>query len=108
MRQISSMAEKCAEAAYAQGEKIVLEIHNNSLVETVESGLRLVNMVGAGSIGLIHDAGNMYITHTIMEENRSFKCAADHQPLFDEETGYSGRLTQDHKTEGLLRTVRKT
>ncbi|RKN80535.1 sugar phosphate isomerase/epimerase family protein [Paenibacillus ginsengarvi] len=56
--------KKCAEAANAQGKKIVLEIHNNSLVETVESGLRLVGMVGADNMGLIHDAGNMYITDT--------------------------------------------
>lgn len=55
---------KCAEEAGKHGKRIVLEIHNVSLVETVESGLKLLELVGADNVGLIHDAGNMYITDT--------------------------------------------
>ncbi|MEF3307172.1 sugar phosphate isomerase/epimerase family protein [Paenibacillus sp. GYB003] len=55
---------KCAALAAEHGKSIVLEIHNVSLVETAESGLRLLDMVGASNVGLIHDAGNMYITDT--------------------------------------------
>lgn len=56
--------KKCAVAASEHGKRIVLEIHNVSLAETVESSLRIVNLVGEPNIGLIHDAGNMYITDT--------------------------------------------
>lgn len=55
---------RCAEEAKPHQVKIVLEIHNISLVETVESGLRLLNLVDQPNVGLIHDAGNMYITDT--------------------------------------------
>lgn len=55
---------KCAEEAREHGKRIVLEIHNVSLVETPDSALRLLTMIGADNVGLIHDAGNMYITDT--------------------------------------------
>ncbi|MDF2662684.1 MAG: xylose isomerase-like barrel protein [Paenibacillus sp.] len=55
---------KCAVEAKKHERKIVLEIHNISLAETVESSLRLVHLVGEDNVGLIHDAGNMYITDT--------------------------------------------
>ncbi|PYI52142.1 sugar phosphate isomerase/epimerase family protein [Paenibacillus flagellatus] len=55
---------KCAAEARKHDKRIVLEIHNVSLVETVESGLRLLDLVGEDNVGLIHDAGNMYITDT--------------------------------------------
>ena len=44
--------------------RIVLEIHNQSLVETTDSALRLLDLIGDDQVGLIHDAGNMYITDT--------------------------------------------
>lgn len=56
--------QRCADEAGKQGQSIVLEIHNISLVETVESGHRLLDLVGRSNVGLIHDAGNMYITDT--------------------------------------------
>jgi sugar phosphate isomerase/epimerase len=56
--------KKCAVEAGKQGKSIVLEIHNISLAETVDSSLRIVDLVGEDNIGLIHDAGNMYITDT--------------------------------------------
>ncbi|GIP38830.1 hypothetical protein J31TS4_21100 [Paenibacillus sp. J31TS4] len=55
---------RCAEEAEAHGIRIVLEIHNNSLVETVDSCMRLRGMIPAANLGFIHDAGNMYITDT--------------------------------------------
>ncbi|MFB4329998.1 sugar phosphate isomerase/epimerase family protein [Paenibacillus sp. CR_12] len=55
---------KCAEEARAAGKRIVLEIHNQSLVETTDSALRLLDLIGDDQVGLIHDAGNMYITDT--------------------------------------------
>jgi len=54
----------CAEEAKKQDVSVVLEIHNNSLVETVDSSLRLLSMIESDNIGMIHDAGNMYITDT--------------------------------------------
>lgn len=56
--------DRCAAEAKAQQAEIVLEIHNGSLVETVESSLRLLGMLEHDNVGMIHDAGNMYITDT--------------------------------------------
>ncbi|KQL54282.1 xylose isomerase [Heyndrickxia shackletonii] len=56
--------KKCAEKAKEYNKKIALEIHNMSLVETVEGGLKLLNKINEENVGLIHDAGNMYITDT--------------------------------------------
>lgn len=55
---------RCAVEAKACNIRIVLEIHNESLIETVESSLRLLNMLEYDNVGMIHDAGNMYITDT--------------------------------------------
>ncbi|GGD50226.1 sugar phosphate isomerase/epimerase family protein [Paenibacillus nasutitermitis] len=55
---------KCAGEARKHGKRVLLEIHNNSLVETPASALRLLKLVQDDNIGLIHDAGNMYITDT--------------------------------------------
>ncbi len=54
----------CAAEAEKYDKRIVLEIHNNSLVETSESAIRLLQLVDCNRVGLIHDAGNMYITDT--------------------------------------------
>ncbi|MGX4583202.1 sugar phosphate isomerase/epimerase family protein [Paenibacillus chitinolyticus] len=56
--------KKCAAEARRHEKKILLEIHNVSLIETVESSLRLLEMIGEDNVGLIHDAGNMYISDT--------------------------------------------
>jgi L-ribulose-5-phosphate 3-epimerase len=55
---------KCAERAQKLQIKLLLEIHNESLVETVDSSLRLLNLIEHDNVGMIHDAGNMYITET--------------------------------------------
>ncbi|QNK54894.1 sugar phosphate isomerase/epimerase [Paenibacillus sp. PAMC21692] len=54
----------CAEEAMKHKVKVLMEIHNDSLVETVEGSLRLLNMIDYDNVGMIHDAGNMYITDT--------------------------------------------
>lgn len=54
----------CAEEAKKHQVKVLMEIHNDSLVETVESSLRLLDMIDCDNVGMIHDAGNMYITDT--------------------------------------------
>ncbi|MFD0713837.1 sugar phosphate isomerase/epimerase family protein [Paenibacillus sp. GCM10027626] len=56
--------DRCAAAAKERGIDLVMEIHNISLVETVESSLRLLGMLKHDNVGMIHDAGNMYITDT--------------------------------------------
>ncbi|HZG58847.1 sugar phosphate isomerase/epimerase [Paenibacillus sp.] len=53
-----------AAEAKKQQAKILMEIHNDSLVETVEGSLRLLGMIEYDNVGMIHDAGNMYITDT--------------------------------------------
>ncbi|WP_245415745.1 sugar phosphate isomerase/epimerase family protein [Alteribacter populi] len=55
---------ECAVEAKKYNKNIVLEIHNISLVETVDNALRLLEMIDHENVGLIHDAGNMYITDT--------------------------------------------
>ncbi|MFD0961805.1 sugar phosphate isomerase/epimerase family protein [Paenibacillus chungangensis] len=56
--------ERCAQAAKGYDIDIVMEIHNGSIVETVEESLRLLSLIPSDNIGMIHDAGNMYITDT--------------------------------------------
>ncbi|MFD2671392.1 sugar phosphate isomerase/epimerase family protein [Marinicrinis sediminis] len=53
---------RCAEEADKLDKKIALEIHNQSLIEDVESALKLIQLVDHPRIGLIHDAGNMYVS----------------------------------------------
>lgn len=55
---------RTAELAGTFGLKILFEIHEGALVETADSAMRLVNMVGCDNAGLIHDPGNMYISGT--------------------------------------------
>lgn len=53
---------KLANIAKAYNLRITLEIHNESLVEDITHALQLLQMIQEDSVGLIHDAGNMYIT----------------------------------------------
>ncbi|SDD64867.1 Sugar phosphate isomerase/epimerase [Paenibacillus sp. UNCCL117] len=55
---------RCAEEAAKHHVRVILEIHNVSLVETVQDSLRLAALVNQPNLGFIHDAGNMYITDT--------------------------------------------
>lgn len=56
--------DKCADIAEKNNKRIALEIHNGSLIETVESANRFIKDLNRNNVGLIHDAGNMYITDT--------------------------------------------
>ncbi|WP_127578736.1 sugar phosphate isomerase/epimerase family protein [Paenibacillus koleovorans] len=56
--------DRCAAEAKKQGVRIILEIHNVSIAETVDSSLRLLSLIEHDNVGMIHDAGNMYITDT--------------------------------------------
>ncbi|WP_010283029.1 sugar phosphate isomerase/epimerase family protein [Bacillus timonensis] len=56
--------KKCSLLAKQFNKKVIVEIHNNSLVETVEDAIRILTMIEEDNVGLIHDAGNMYITDT--------------------------------------------
>ncbi|CAM3722844.1 sugar phosphate isomerase/epimerase family protein [Marinicrinis lubricantis] len=64
---------RCAIAAKKHDKKIVLEIHNNSLVETADTALKLLGMIGQENVGVIHDAANMYITDTDYGRDSVFK-----------------------------------
>jgi L-ribulose-5-phosphate 3-epimerase len=55
---------RCAEEAASYGVGIAVEIHNQSIVETADDAVRLMDLVGSANAGVIHDAGNMYITGT--------------------------------------------
>lgn len=56
--------EKCSELAKQYNKKIAMEIHNGSLIETVEAADRFIKTLDKDNVGFIHDAGNMYITDT--------------------------------------------
>ncbi|WP_129724790.1 sugar phosphate isomerase/epimerase family protein [Xylanivirga thermophila] len=55
---------KCADLAKMHNVRIAMEIHNGSLIETVEAAKAYVEQLNRDNVGLIHDAGNMYITDT--------------------------------------------
>lgn len=52
---------KCIAEADDSGIRLLIEIHNQTLVEDADSALRLLELTGGSGIGFIHDAGNMYI-----------------------------------------------
>lgn len=55
---------KCADLAGRYNKKIVMEIHNGSLIETIETADGFIKRLKKDNAGFIHDAGNMYITDT--------------------------------------------
>lgn len=56
--------EKSALLAKQYGKNVTMEIHNGNLIETLEAADDFVRTVNLDNLGLIHDAGNMYITDT--------------------------------------------
>lgn len=56
--------DRCAEAAKPYGIDIVLEIHNQTIIETAEECRKLRGLIQSENVGFIHDAGNMFITDT--------------------------------------------
>ena len=55
---------KCGDLASDYNVRLAMEIHNASLIETIDGAERLLEMINRENVGLIHDAGNMYITGT--------------------------------------------
>ena len=53
---------RLARMAKDASKRVALEIHNGSLVEDISHALAFLDQIGADNVGLIHDAGNMYIT----------------------------------------------
>jgi L-ribulose-5-phosphate 3-epimerase len=105
--------QRCALEAQAYDKKVLLEIHNGSLVETVQSGLKLVDMIDCDNVGLIHDAGNMFITDTDYGENSVLQLAKRlfHVHVKDERrvesTGQPGTFTNltRHGEENFLQCL---
>ncbi|NMA85337.1 MAG: sugar phosphate isomerase/epimerase [Epulopiscium sp.] len=56
--------KKCGILGKEYGKKVVMEIHNGSLIETIEAAKEFMDKLDCDHVGLIHDAGNMYITDT--------------------------------------------
>ncbi len=54
--------QKCADFAAQAGKRLAMEIHNVTLVESAEDAIKLLNMIDRDNVGVIHDAGNMYIS----------------------------------------------
>ncbi|MDI6618480.1 MAG: sugar phosphate isomerase/epimerase [Clostridiales bacterium] len=56
--------DKCADLAAQYKCRIAMEIHNGSLIETVEAADSFIKKVKRDNVGFILDPGNMYITGT--------------------------------------------
>lgn len=56
--------QRAADIAAKYDRTIGIEIHTDRLVETADSTLKFVEMVDRENVGIIHDAGNMYIVDT--------------------------------------------
>lgn len=52
---------RAADLAATYNRTVGLEIHSHRLTETVDSTLRLLELIDRDNIGVIHDAGNMFI-----------------------------------------------
>ncbi len=55
---------RAGDLAQMHNKKLVMEIHNNSLIETVEAARTMVDRINRPNVGLLLDPGNMYITDT--------------------------------------------
>ncbi|CCQ95807.1 Xylose isomerase domain-containing protein TIM barrel [[Clostridium] ultunense Esp] len=53
-----------SDIARSYRKRLVMEIHNGSLIETAEAAYHLLGLVDRSNLGVIHDAGNMFITDT--------------------------------------------
>lgn len=54
---------RAADRAAAYDRTIGLEIHSDRLTETVASTLRLLQLIDRDNVGVIHDAGNMFLVN---------------------------------------------
>lgn len=55
---------RAADLAAEYDATLAMEIHAHKLTETVDSTLRLIDMIDRENVGAIHDAGNMYLVDT--------------------------------------------
>lgn len=53
--------QSAADRAETYDKTVGLEIHSHRLTETVESTLRLIELIDRDNVSVIHDAGNMFI-----------------------------------------------
>lgn len=54
--------QKAADFAAPAGVKVVMEIHDGGLIESAYGAKRLLDLIDRPNAGVIHDAGNMYIS----------------------------------------------
>jgi sugar phosphate isomerase/epimerase len=55
---------KTADLARTAGKKVVLETHHRTLIETAQSCLKMLQMIGRENVGLIYDPSNFFLTPT--------------------------------------------
>lgn len=81
----SSWLKNAADLARNAGMNILVEIHFNTLVETVSSTLKLIHLVDRRNFGLIYDAANLYVANdnSIFESIRTLKPYIQHVHLKD-------------------------
>lgn len=58
---VADWLRRAADLVGEYDKRLALELHHGGLTETVESTLRLIELVDRENLGVIHDAGNMYI-----------------------------------------------
>jgi sugar phosphate isomerase/epimerase len=54
--------QKAADFAASAGVKVVMEIHDGGLIESAYGARKLLDIIDRDNVGVIHDAGNMYIS----------------------------------------------
>jgi sugar phosphate isomerase/epimerase len=54
--------QKACDLAAGYGIRLVMEIHNGELIESAEDAMRIIELTGRDNLGVIHDAGNMYVS----------------------------------------------
>ena len=69
--------QRAADIAATYDRTIGIEIHTDRLVETADSTLKFLDLVDRENVGVIHDAGNMYIVDTDFGEE-SVRKLGDH------------------------------
>ena len=53
--------QEIADLAKKHNKKIGIETHGNRIIETVDETIRLLEMVDRSNLGVIHDAGNLFL-----------------------------------------------
>ncbi len=61
-RRAAEWMQKAADFAAPAGVNVVMEIHDGGLIESAYGAKRLLDLIDRPNVGVIHDAGNMYIS----------------------------------------------